>query len=400
MALRPPDDFTLAPSERARPSDAELLALWQRHEDARQERERTAGWRLAQERLRRDADGRLRLAHSAGASPDYVRNRLAFGENARAALRPAPRQGRVRATGIDTWSPCWYAEPGSPLARAMAALATHQAGRAWLLPDPVAGYRVGWFAEPGLVFAEGRPGWDLTPASQVAAALQRLCAALADLGIPAAAVRCAGLRRLDIAADLCTDSAVEGLALLECVASATLGAGKLAAYRAERRTESVLVKTRAGRTLARVYDKGAQRSAAPVGRWIRFEAQWRFPRSARPAPEQLGAAELLERFASRFQPLWQAAGGLRLAAPAKLTERISEAVADGRLAPSRARTLAGYLLLTAAGVPQGAKRTTCELERECRELGLAVSLAVDTDRSIDVARVLDECTAPQVWTRA
>lgn len=97
-------------------------------------------------------------------------------------------------------------------------------------------------------------------------------------------------------------------------------------------------------------------------------------RPSRPAsPERLDAAELRARFARRFAPLWQAAGGMRLAPGTELAERIGEAVADGRLAPSRARTLAGYLLLTAAGVPQGARRTTYELERECRELGLLAS---------------------------
>lgn len=104
------------------------------------------------------------------------------------------------------------------------------------------------------------------------------------------------------------------------------------------------------------------------------------------------------RFARRFEPLWQAAGGLRLAAPAALAERIGEAVGDGRLAPSRARTLAGYLLLSATGVPQGARRTTYELERECRELGLAASLIDGAERRVDVARVLDECMAPEVWS--
>lgn len=398
MALRPPEDFTPAASGRARPSEAELLVLWQRHEAAREERERLARWRGAQQLLRRDGDGELRVADSADRLPGDLRARDAFGPRARAALRPVPPQGRVRAAGIDTWSPCWYAEPGSPLARAMSALATEPHGRASLLPDDVAGHRVGWFPEPRLVFAEGRPGGDgLLPAAAIAAALQRLCASLADLGIPLAAARCAGLRRLDVAADLWADSAVEGLGLLECIAAASLGAGKLAAYRAERRVESVLIKTRAGRTLARVYDKGAQRSAASVGRWIRFEAQWRFPRSARPDPERLGGAELRDRFARRFAPLWQAAGGLRLAAPAALAERIAEAVGDGRLAPSRARTIAGYLLLSAAGIPQGAHRTTYELERECRELGLTVSLSADADRRVDVARVLDECMAPEVW---
>jgi len=73
-------------------------------------------------------------------------------------------------------------------------------------------------------------------------------------------------------------------------------------------------------------------------------------------------------------------------------------VTCGQLAPSRARSLAGYLLLSAAAVPQGAKRTTCELERECRELGLAVSLSADADRHIDVAEILDQCMTPELWS--
>jgi hypothetical protein len=396
MALRPPEDFTPGAGGRADPSEAELRALWRRHEAARAERERLARWRRAQELLRREPDGKLRGAERL---PAGLRDPDVLGPRARAALRPVPQEGRILAAGIDTWSPCWYAEPGSPQARAIAALATQVSGRARLLPEAVGGHRVGWFPEPRLVFAEGCPGGEVPlPAAGVGEALARLCTSLADLGIPLAPSGCAGLRRLDVAADLRTDSAVEGLALLECIAAASFGAGKLAAYRAERRTESVLIKARAGRTLARVYDKGAQRSALPRGRWLRFEAQWRFPRADRPAPERLDAAELRARFARRFEALWQAAGGLRLAPGAELAERIGEAVLDGRLAPSRARTLAGYLLLSAAGVPQGARRTTSELERECRELGLTASLSAGADRRVDVATVLDECMAPAVWS--
>jgi DNA-binding Lrp family transcriptional regulator len=54
--------------------------------------------------------------------------------------------------------------------------------------------------------------------------------------------------------------------------------------------------------------------------------------------------------------------------------RLREAVEAGELKPSRARSIAGYVLLAASGVPQGASRTIFELERDCRELGLSVSL--------------------------
>lgn len=380
-------------SERDPPSEDELRELWQRHEAARADRERAGRWRRAQELLRRAPDGKPQEIR--GTAGDGLAE--ACGARSRAALRPTPAQGRVLAAGIDTWSPSWYAMPGSPLARALDALATQPSGRALLLPDPVGFYRIGWFPKPRLVFAEGRPGGDgLLPASGIVTALRRLCHSLADLGIWAESAPCAGLRRLDVAADLRTDSSAEGLALLDCVAAASFGAGKLAAYRTDRRTESVLIKTPAGRTLARLYDKGAQLGADP-GRRLRFEAQWRFPRERRPAAESLSAIELRSLFARRFEPLWQAAGGIRLAPATDLVERIGKAVADGRLAPSRARTLAGYLLLGAAGVTQGAKRTTYELERECRELGLLASLSADADRQIDVATVLDECMAPPIW---
>lgn len=182
------------------------------------------------------------------------------------------------------------------------------------------------------------------------------------------------------------------------MAGTSLGAAsKLVAYRSERCVETVLVKTRAGRTIARVYDKGGQTGAVPRGRWLRFEAQWRLPREARPAPEQLGGAELRRRFKRRFEALWQAAGGISLADPLALAEQIAAAVLSGQLAPSRARSLAGYLLLSAAGVPQGARRTTCELERECRELGLAVVLDPGAARRVDVAEALDQCADPKVW---
>ncbi len=398
MALRPPKDFAPPAAPPRPPGERELRALWQRQERSRRERDRAGEWRAVLEEARRDPGEELRPAPPGAELPAYLCDRLALGPHARAALRPVPRQDRVLAAGIDTISPCWYAEPGSPLARAMRALATQQSGPAWLLPDSVGCYRVGWFADPGLVFAEGRPGGEaLCAAAELPAALRRLRRDLEDLGIPLASVPDGGLRRLDVAVDLATDSAAEGLALLECAGAASPGAGTLAAYRAERCVESVLIKSRAGRTLARVYDKGAQGAAAPRGRWLRLEAQWRLPREARIDPAAVCPALLRERFKRRFEGLWQAAGGFRLGGLGAVGERLAAAVSSGQLRPSRARSIAGYLVLRAAGVPQGAERTAAELERECRQLGLSLSLLEGAGHSVDFATVIDECLDPQVW---
>src|SRR5665811_617705 len=101
MALQPPDDFAPAAPERDPPSEDELRALWERHEAAHAERERSARWRRATELLRREADGDLSRAHGAAGGGEAE----ACGPRSRAALRPAPAEGRVLAAGIDTWSP-------------------------------------------------------------------------------------------------------------------------------------------------------------------------------------------------------------------------------------------------------------------------------------------------------
>lgn len=113
--------------------------------------------------------------------------------------------------------------------------------------------------------------------------------------------------------------------------------------------------------------------------------------------DRLDGAVLRQRFARRFAPLWQTAGGLQLGGPDALAERVGEAVRNCRLPPSRARSLAGYLILASAGVPQGSRRTVYELERDCRELGLSFSFISQGKRSVDLATVLDECLAPELW---
>lgn len=398
MALRPPNDFC-PPAEGSRsPSERELRDLWVRHEERRRSRERRLEWQRVVEEVRRDADGGLRPCKTAVVLPAYLEERSSFGPKARGALRPKARDGRVAAAGVDTWSPCWYAEPGSPLGRAIRALATQRTKFACLLPEGVDGYRVGWFPEARLVFAEGRPHGDsLVAASDLPGAMRRLRRSLSDLGLPLGGLGSAGIRRLDVAVDLWTDSGPEGLALLECIGNAALGSGKLAVYRSGRCIESVSLKTRAGKTQGRLYDKGVQRGCAARGRWLRFEAQWRFARGSRPMLEQLTGAALRGHFWRRFEPLWRASGGMRFGGLGAVGERLEDAVNSGQLLPSRARSIAGYLLLSASGIPQGARRTTYELERECRELGLSVSLLEGVDREIDGAALLEECGRPEKW---
>lgn len=398
MALRPPHDFKPPARRRTSPTPDELRQLWERYETGRRERERAAQWRRVVEEVRRRTDGELRPSDGGSSVPSFLRDHVAFGPHAREALRPVPRRGRVVAAGVDTWSPCWYAEPGSPLSRAMRALATQASRRACLLPEKIEGYRVGWFPEPGLVFAEGKPqGADLCSSANLGRALERLRKGLEDIGVPVSATPNAGLRRLDVAADLWTDSSAEGLVLLECVGAASLGVGKLATYRSNRCVQSILVKSQGGRTQARIYDKGGQMGCAPPGRWIRLEGQWRFAHGNRPTVEQLGGGVLRNRFRRRFEPLWQAAEGFQVGGADVMVERIAAAVESGQLRPSRARSVAGYLLLAASGVPQGAKRTVQELEHECRQLGLSVSLLERGPRRVDVATILEECMAPEMW---
>lgn len=318
---------------------------------------------------------------------------------ARGELRPILCKGRVFAAGVDTWSLCWYGEPGSLLRCALRGLATEHAGRAMLVPERVRGHRVGWFPDHGLVFAEGRLGeGGLVQAADIVSRAALLVEELKNRGIPIQGLADAGVRRLDVAVDLWTGSSVEGLALLECVGNASPAVGKLMTYRMGHAVESVTIKSRAGHSRARLYDKGAESEAAERGRWLRLESQWRFGRGHRLRPEELASDVLRDRFRRRFKGLTQAVEGFEVGGVDVIAGRLREAVEAGRLPPSRARSVAGYLLLSAVGAPQGARRTTCELDRECRELGLSLSL---TDRSatkrVDVASVLEECMVPEVW---
>jgi hypothetical protein len=63
----------------------------------------------------------------------------------------------------------------------------------------------------------------------------------------------------------------------------------------------------------------------------------------------------------------------------------------------RPAPLAGYLLLSGCGVPQGAGRTVQELGCECRELRISYSLLQRPAGRVDLATVIDECLQSALW---
>src|SRR5215218_2318717 len=90
--------------------------------------------------------------------------------------------------GIDTWSIGWYLREDSSADRALRSLASKKAGRADLVPDPIAGHRVLYDRGHRFLYAEGHPDPDGLCAAdpdRLIAAKQRLESDLRDLGVDA-----------------------------------------------------------------------------------------------------------------------------------------------------------------------------------------------------------------------
>src|SRR5205823_957950 len=120
------------------------------------------------------------------------------------------------------------------------------------------------------------------------------------------------------------------------------------------------------------YDKGIESGTAPRGRLIRPEDQRRYPKALRRDASELTSTYVREQYRRRFMPLYQSARGVKVAGPFVLGIRLREAVEAGVIDPGRARSLGGYLLGEAVGMPQGSRSTRYALEKDCRELGLVI----------------------------
>jgi hypothetical protein len=326
MPLSPPSDFHPPAARSAdEPTDEELRALWDASERRRQERARETEWRRLRETARRTAADTVVARHGVEALPSYLRDEASFGEHARASLRAAPRSGRVVRAGVDTWSPAWYLSEGRSGRSELESLATIKAGRARMVPGDVAGHRVGWFPESALVFAEGHPApGDLGSADDLPDVLERLELEMGSMGVLVSPSSRAGVRRLDAAVDLATDSSSEGLAILAGVAALTPTGGKVVPWRTGRCVEGVFLKTSRGSTRARVYDKGVEAGLAPRGRLIRPEVQCRWAKGSRREVEELTTDYVRAQFWRRLAPLWEAAQGVTIGGHAAFDRESSD----------------------------------------------------------------------------
>jgi hypothetical protein len=321
------------------------------------------------------------------------------------------------AAGVDTWSVAWYVGADSFAADAMAKMATLPAPRSRLLPDPVAGHRVGWFPGVGLVFAEGHPWEDgLCPPGALSAALGRLRGELADRGIvmplgrsrpgwtPAAtpiAEGLAGIRRLDLTVDLRFDRRAEGLAVLAGVASVPMPRLVTSLQRevGGRAIETVYLKGSGGRRiLGRWYDKGIESGQAERGLLIRPEDQRRFTGAARLAPQAVESPELVKGlFHRRFLPLWKASKGITVAAVDELVRKVVKLRDRGELTDRQAEQLVGYLCFEAAAVENGAQSTRYRRRALCRDLGLVLADGTTDEVEVDLHSVLEAALEAPGW---
>ncbi len=330
----------------------------------------------------------------------------------------------VAAAGVDTWSVAWYLREESSAVAAMEHLATDRAARSRLLPEKVAGHRVGWFPGSRLVFAEGRPGGEegLCDPGDLPGVARLLAEGIRDRGvrlpqhdylpngIPDGALRrsaslggsgFSGVRRLDSTVDLRFDSSGRGLAALSGVAALPVPRVSKKAQRevGGNRVETVWFLGSSGRSvLGRWYDKGLETGEQRRGVWVRPEDQRRFAKEARvPVDVVADASFVRDSFVRRFQPLWQASKGVLVASHSELAGRVRELVEEGEMTPGEAKAALGHLILDSGGVELQSRSTRYRDRAVCRRHGLVLADCEDDQVSIDLGEVVEEALDTDCW---
>jgi len=345
---------------------------------------------------------------------------------------------KVAQAGVDTWSPAWYVEEGSRGERAMRALASVPSKMGLrLVPESVAGHRLGWYPARGLVVAEGHPGGErLGSPDDLPAVLLGLEEAIGDYGVPLPTFQdrkrfsvedgpnfsgeyvhrrgFAGIRRLDATADLRFESRSEGQAVLNGVAGIARLRQKAEIWYDRGDVQTVYF-LGGKRKLGRWYDKGVESGSAPRGRLIRPEDQRRYVSGTRRDVEELTTAYVRQKFQQRFMPLWKASKGVVVAGTDGLTERVLDLLEADEISVRQAERMAGYLALRSHmlqrerrgldedGEPLpslGHKRSTAYArEGELLEHGLVPADESGTEVTVDLHEVLEQVLESDAWER-
>ena len=334
----------------------------------------------------------------------------------------------VRDAGVDTWSVCWYLAEGSKAEKAMQQLATERGPRSMLLPERVADHRVGWFPGPGMLFAEGHPSSDgLCRSDALPEALAGLVEAMRDRGVSPPTRRIApeqvpvreggkvevvtlpycgwtgfgGIRRLDSTVDLSFDDGHEGIAALAGVAAVPVPRAKTEIVRevGGHRVETVYLLGSSGkRVLGRWYDKGIESGAARRGMLVRPEDQRRFPKRSRLDVEAVASSTYVrDAFVRRFEPLWRASKGVKVAGAIELAQRIRELVEDGSMSASEAKAAAGFLLLECAEANFQSRATRFRDRALCRDHGLVLADGVLDQVEVDLGEIIESALEADCW---
>lgn len=324
----------------------------------------------------------------------------------------------VRA-GVDTWSVAWQVEPKSVAEHAIEGLATVPSARGVRLPEKVNGYVVGYFPGSRLAFAEGHPfgrQGSLTPPKELRHAFDDLVGNLADVGIHfdggkrrgrwrpppgEGAIRSgfAGVRRLDLTADLAFDRGAEGLAVLAGIAAFPMPRLQTAVRKQPGGTaiETIAFFGSGGRRmLGRWYDKGVEANLAPRGELIRPEDQRRFSGGDRFPVEALSPDLCRQMFQRRFLPLWKATEGVIVGGMLRLVERVGELVEADELTDAQAKAVVGRLALDAGGVEVQAYRTRARERALARRLGLVLADAWE-EVEVDLHAAIEAALEAEDW---
>jgi hypothetical protein len=331
----------------------------------------------------------------------------------------------IAAAGIDSWSPAWYVDRESMAARMLDELAHVPAARGTLMPEAIAGHRIGWVASSGLLYAEGHPGGEegLLSPDVLPEALQGVVDAMLAAGVPVpngvarvasfgddgalpdadAEPGFAGVRRFDATVDLQCESRGRGLAILAGVAAVATSAPRA---QAEVRfakdgtgtVETVYLRGYSGvKVLGRWYDKGLESfGSGRRGLLVRAEDQRRFPKGHRRDVSELTGEYVRTKFCDRFLPLWQATKGVTVAGPLVLADKVAELVDEGELTARQAESLVGYLVLSKRGLRQG-RSTVYSRRRRLRDLGLVVADGALEEVEVDLHEVLEQALDGGSW---